>query len=77
MTDPLGERDLANTTLLASMSAEGMGPCVGGYGQILVTAVTAVMEDEYWLEGPYLGSETFLQQVSVVVRDARERRMFV
>jgi hypothetical protein len=78
MTDPLGERDLANTTLLASMSAEGMGPCVGGYGQILVTAVTAVMEDEYGgLEGPYLGSETFLQQVSVVVRDARERRMFV
>jgi hypothetical protein len=77
MTDPLGERDSANTTLLASMSAEGMRPCVGGYGQILVTAVTAVMEDEYGLEGPYLGSETFLQQVSVVVRDARERRMFV
>jgi hypothetical protein len=77
MTDPLGERDLANTTLLASMSAEGMGPCVGGYGQILVTAVTAVTEDEYGFEGPYLGTETFLQQVSVVVRDARERRMFV
>ena len=42
----------------------------------MVTAVTAVMEDEYGLEGPYLGSEACLQQVSVV-RDARERRMFV
>ncbi len=45
----------------------------GGYGQILVIAVT---EDEYGLEDPCLGSETFLQQVSVV-RDARESRMFV
>jgi hypothetical protein len=42
----------------------------------LVLAVTEVMEHEYGLEGPYLGSETFLQQVSVV-RDARERRMSV
>jgi hypothetical protein len=42
-----------------------------------VIAVTMVMEDEYGLEDPCLGSETFLQQVSVVVRDARERRMFV
>ena len=48
----------------------------GGCGQILVTAVTAVTEDEYGLEDPCLGSETFLQEVSVV-RDARERRMFV
>ena len=39
-------------------------------------SVTAVMEDEYGLEDPCLGSETFVQQVSVV-RGARERRMFV
>jgi hypothetical protein len=44
-----------------------------GYGQISVIAVT---EDEYGLEEPCLGFETCLQQVSVV-RDARERRMFV
>ena len=48
----------------------------GGCGQILVTAVTAVMENEYGLEDPCLGSETFLQQVSVV-GGARESRMFV
>ena len=43
----------------------------------MVIAVTAVTDDEYGLEGPCLGSETFLREVSVVVRDARERRMFV
>ena len=42
----------------------------------MVIAVTVVMEDEYGLEDPCLGSETCLQEVSVV-RDARERRMFV
>ena len=34
------------------------------------------MENEYGLEDPCLGSETCLQEVSVVW-DARERRMFV
>jgi len=38
--------------------------------------VIAVMEDEYGLEDPCLGSETCLQRVSVV-RDAPERRMSV
>ena len=39
-------------------------------------SVTAVMENEYGLEDPCLGSETCLRQVSVV-RGARERKMFV
>ncbi len=48
----------------------------GGCGQILVISVTAVTDDEYGLEDPCVGSETCFQEVGVV-RDARERRMYV
>jgi hypothetical protein len=33
----------------------------------LVIAVTAVMKQEYGLEDPYLGSETYLKRPGVVV----------